>query len=225
MSLREERKQQSHQAILDAALVLNSRGRTFSNISLRELSREVGLVPTAFYRHFKDMQQLGLELLDQVALHLKGVLNQLVEAYLHQVNSDTEASISLFFQAVENNPEPWLFFSAERWGGSEFLRSGIEREMHFLIEDLVHELENLYIEQHIEQPRDLKVLIQVLVDLSLNWAMGWINIQDLSDANLRQIRGAEFKTQTVIQMRLLFRGLLHEQSPSSLAVNEISSEI
>ena len=71
MSIRDERKQQSRQALLDAALRLSTSGRSFSSISLREVAREVGLVPTAFYRHFQDMDHLGQELLDQVALHLK----------------------------------------------------------------------------------------------------------------------------------------------------------
>jgi AcrR family transcriptional regulator len=70
MSIRDERKQQSRQAF-DAALHLSTSGRSFSSISLREVAREVGLVPTAFYRHFQDMDALGQELVDQVALHLK----------------------------------------------------------------------------------------------------------------------------------------------------------
>ncbi|MFA9204327.1 MAG: hypothetical protein ACEQSD_10050, partial [Flavobacteriales bacterium] len=54
MSLRDERKQQTRQALLDAALGLSTAGRSFSIISLREVAREAGLVPTAFYRHFVD---------------------------------------------------------------------------------------------------------------------------------------------------------------------------
>ena len=57
MSLREDRKQQSHQALLDATLALSSQGRAFSTISLREVAHAVGLVPTAFYRHFQDMEK------------------------------------------------------------------------------------------------------------------------------------------------------------------------
>jgi AcrR family transcriptional regulator len=53
------------------SLHLSTSGRSFSSISLREVAREVGLVPTAFYRHFQDMEALGQELVDQVALHLK----------------------------------------------------------------------------------------------------------------------------------------------------------
>ena len=38
MSLREDRKQQSHQALLDATLALSSQGRAFSTISLHEVA-------------------------------------------------------------------------------------------------------------------------------------------------------------------------------------------
>ncbi|WP_351079748.1 TetR family transcriptional regulator, partial [Shewanella sp. CAL98-MNA-CIBAN-0140] len=34
-------------------------GQSFSSISLRQVTREVGVVPTAFYRHFDDMESLG----------------------------------------------------------------------------------------------------------------------------------------------------------------------
>lgn len=119
MSLREDRKQQSHQALLDATLALSSQGRAFSTISLREVAHAVGLVPTAFYRHFQDMEQLGLELLDQVAIHLKGVLNQLGQAYLYQPNTRTKTGIELFFQAVEYHPEPWIFLLQNAGGARQ----------------------------------------------------------------------------------------------------------
>lgn len=217
MSLREERKQKSHQAILDAALRLSSRGRAFSNISLRELSREVELVPTALYRHFKDMQQLGIELLDQTSLHIKSVLNQLGQAYFYQANTRTSTAIELFFQAVESRPEPWLFFISERWGGSDFLRSGIEREVHFLVEDLMHELEKMQSLQQMNAPQDLRGLAQILIDLSLTWAMRWISIQRLPE-DIRHSHREACKAQTIIQMQLLLRGILHWQSSSQRTI-------
>ena len=81
MPTRDERKQQSRQALLEAALQLSTSGRSFSSLSLREVAREVGLVPTAFYRHFQDMNELGLEIVDQVALFLKHILHQLSHDY------------------------------------------------------------------------------------------------------------------------------------------------
>ena len=55
MSIRDERKQQSRQALLDAALALSTSGRSFSSISLREIARHVGFgadcVLSPFSRH------------------------------------------------------------------------------------------------------------------------------------------------------------------------------
>lgn len=209
MPLREDRKQQSHQALLNATLALSSQGRAFSTISLREVANAVGLVPTAFYRHFQDMEQLGLELLDQAAIQLKGVLNQLGQAYLYQPNTRTKTSIELFFQAVESHPEPWIFFIAERWGGSAVLRAGIAREIRFLTEDVMHELAKMQSSQHFQSSQDLQALAQMLLDLALNWAMSWIHLQRQPDPELRRIESRTFKTQCILQLQLLLRGILH----------------
>jgi Transcriptional regulator len=104
MSLREERKQQSRQALLDATLALSSRGHAFSSISLREITHEVGLVPAAFYRHFQNMDQLGLELLDQVSIHLKGVLNQLGPADFSLMSFQPRSNC--FFRQLMHIPKP-----------------------------------------------------------------------------------------------------------------------
>ncbi len=219
MSLREDRKQQSHQALLDATLAFSSQGRAFSTISLREVAHAVGLVPAAFYRHFQDMDQLGLELLDQVAMHIKGVLHQLGQAYLYQPNTRTRTGLELFFQAVGYHPESWIFFVAERWGGSDVLRTGIEREIHFLAEDVMHELAKMQTTRHIQTPQDLQALAQMLIELSLNWAMGWIHLQQQADPELRQVQSNVFKSQSVLQMQLLLRGVLHwYRSPAETAV-------
>ena len=61
---REERKEATRRAIIAAALKL-LQDRSFSSLSLREVTREVGIVPAAFYRHFESMEALGLVLIDE----------------------------------------------------------------------------------------------------------------------------------------------------------------
>src|SRR5512142_2533956 len=61
---REERKQTARRAIVAAALKLLD-DRSFSALSLREVTREAGIVPAAFYRHFESMEALGLVLIDE----------------------------------------------------------------------------------------------------------------------------------------------------------------
>ncbi|MFH7765334.1 TetR family transcriptional regulator [Acinetobacter sp. BSP-28] len=207
MSIRDERKQQSRQALLDAALALSTSGRSFSSISLREIARHVGLVPTAFYRHFQDMNELGLELVDQVALHLKGILHQLGQAYIYQPNTKTKISLDLFFQAVEHHPEPWVFMIAERWGGSEVIRHAIAREINFLIEDLANDLCKMETVQHIRNVSDLQIISNILINLSFTWAMTWMDINREYQAQQRLEQQKQFKLQTITQVHLIFRGI------------------
>ncbi len=215
MSLRDERKQQSRQALLDAALLLSTSGRAFSSMSLREMTRHAGLVPAAFYRHFANMDQLGLELIDQAALHLKGVLHQLGQAYLYQPNAKTKVSLDIFFQAVAHHPEPWIFLISERWGGSAALRLAIDREIQFLIDDLANDLGRVQTMQQIQQAQDRRMLAQFLIQLALDWAMGWIEIRRRIEPGQQAEQRENFKTQALFQVQLLFRGILNWESASA----------
>lgn len=208
MSIRDERKQQSRQALLDAALHLSTSGRSFSSISLREVAREVGLVPTAFYRHFQDMDALGQELVDQVSLHLKSLIHQLGQSYLqHSGTTKTHSSIELFVQAVNHSPQQWQFMISERWGGSEIVRTSIAREIEFLIEDLAIDLSKLANLKHVKGTQELQVLSTILINMSFTWAMTWINLpkQFAGDALLRQQQ--LFIENATTQVRLLLRGI------------------
>ena len=207
MSIRDERKQQSRQALLDAALRLSTSGRSFSSISLREVAREVGLVPTAFYRHFQDMDHLGQELLDQVALHLKTVLHQLGLAYLSQLGSKSQNTLQLFFQAVDQNPEPWIFMISERWGGSKVVRQAIGREIEFLIDDLVNDMRRIESLKHIQDENDLKVLSTILTNLSFTWAMTWISLSRQNSGLALKEQQEQFMQQAATELRFMFRGV------------------
>ena len=206
MSIRDERKQQSRQALLDAALSLSTSGRSFSSISLREVAREVGLVPTAFYRHFQDMDELGKELVDQVALYLKNVLHQLGKGLAHP-EGKTKTSMELFFEAVETSSRQWIFMIAERWGGSEALRRAIAREIDFLNDDLASDLKKFEIVQNFDDENNLKVITNILINLSFTWAMSWINLSRQYSGIELELQKMVLKKQSVTQIRLIFKGI------------------
>lgn len=208
MSIRDERKQQSHQALLDAALTLSTSGRSFSSISLREVAREVGLVPTAFYRHFQDMDELGQELVDQVALYLKNVLHQLGQG-LAQTEANPEISMDLFFEAIDQNPIPWMFMIAERWGGSETVRRSIGREIEYLNIDLAEDLKKFEIVQNFNHADDLKMLSNILINLCFTWAMSWISLGRQYTGMELELQKLVLKKQSITQVKLIFKGIAH----------------
>lgn len=210
MSIRDERKQQSRQALLDAALRLSASGRSFSAISLREITREVGLVPAAFYRHFANIDQLTTELVDQVALLFKGLQHRFSRIYLQHPNTSIIEGLEFFLAAVEKNPEAWLFMTAERWGGSGQLRQAISREIDFLIQDLSQVLSQLdHLRQYtVSDPDECKYLANLLINLSFTWAMTWISTNQYpTDIEQRQEKN-RLRIQFMMQIKLIFRGRL-----------------
>ncbi|AWL30355.1 TetR family transcriptional regulator [Acinetobacter defluvii] len=214
MSIRDERKQQSRQALLDAALSLSTSGRSFASISLREVAREVGLVPTAFYRHFQDMEELGKELVDQVALYLKNVLHQLAQG-LALPEAKTQTTMDLFFEAVEQYPQQWIFMIAERWGGSEAVRHAIEREIHYLNDDLSSNLKKLELFEHFQNENDLRVFTSLLINSSFTWAMSWLSLNRQYAGIELELQKMVFKKQSVTQIRFILRGILNWESTKS----------
>ncbi len=70
---RVERKERTRRAILDAALAL-SEDSSLGALSLRQVAKEVGIVPTAFYRHFDSIEALGLALVDESFASLRAML-------------------------------------------------------------------------------------------------------------------------------------------------------
>src|ERR1700704_3569846 len=70
---RQERKEATRRAIVAAALRLLDE-RSFSALSLREVTRQAGIVPAAFYRHFDSMEALGLVLIDESFRMLRDML-------------------------------------------------------------------------------------------------------------------------------------------------------
>src|ERR1700712_1187872 len=73
---RVERKERTRRAILDAALRLCEHSSLVA-LSLRQVAKEVGIVPTAFYRHFDSIESLGLALVDDSFVSLRAMLRDI----------------------------------------------------------------------------------------------------------------------------------------------------
>ena len=59
---------------IEAAFSQLSAERSFASLSLREVSREAGIAPTSFYRHFRDVDELGLTMVDESGLMLRQLM-------------------------------------------------------------------------------------------------------------------------------------------------------
>ncbi len=140
MSTRAEQKQTTRRAIVDAALKLSAE-RGFTSLSLRGVAREARIAPNSFYRHFSDMDELGLALVDEVGMSLR----QLVREARRRVGrsrkgSVIRASIETFLEFVEKDENLFRLLLGEGSGSTPHFRRAIAKEVQRFADDLAEDL-------------------------------------------------------------------------------------
>lgn len=142
MSTRTNKKQQTRQNLIDAALRLLSQQRSFGSLSLREVAREAGLAPNAFYRHFDDMEDLGLALVDVAGQSLRAVMREARQKLISS-QSAIDASAAALFEHLAREPQLFHMLLREQGTGSESWRRAIRTEIRYFTNELAEDLERL----------------------------------------------------------------------------------
>lgn len=135
---RVERKEVTRRAIIGAALKLLDE-RNFSALSLREVTREVGIVPAGFYRHFESMEALGLVLIDESFRSLREMLRAARTNKLDP-NRMIESTVEILTASVTQQREHWRFIVRERSSGIPILRHAIRAEILLITSELAADL-------------------------------------------------------------------------------------
>jgi len=164
---RQERKQRTRQALLDAALGLLEE-QSFSSLSLRQVTRSAGVVPTAFYRHFDDMEELGLVLIDESFRTLR----EMIRAARTDPGPDEHVirrSVEILVNYVHEHDTHFRFIARERFGGLATLRQEIRVEIRLFSSDLAIDLARFpYLERW--STEDLQLLAGLMVNAMVSIA-------------------------------------------------------
>jgi AcrR family transcriptional regulator len=149
---RSERKAVTHRALLDAALALVGEGRSFSGIALREIARQAGMVPNAFYRHFRNTDELGLELVEEMGITLRRLLRE--ARHVNPAQGDmVRRSVKVYQDYVKANRLQFLFISSERSGGSRILRLAIRNDVTHFTNEMAQGFRTLGLYRELPTPR------------------------------------------------------------------------
>jgi TetR/AcrR family transcriptional regulator, fatty acid biosynthesis regulator len=149
---RSERKAATHKALLNAALTLVGEGRSFSGIALREIARQAGMVPNAFYRHFRNTDELGLELVEEMGITLRRLLREARQVELAQGDM-VRRSVKVYQDYVKANRLQFLFISSERSGGSRVLRLAIRNDVTHFTNEMAQDFRALGLYKDLPTPR------------------------------------------------------------------------
>lgn len=130
---KKEEKERVRAALLRAALRLSA-AHGFASLGLREVSREAGIAPTSFYRHFADMEELGMALIRELCGRVMRGLDERVRA---AVREDLEVVlVDATLQSLSEDPELWRFVISERVGAFGGFRALLRAELAQLAQTL-----------------------------------------------------------------------------------------
>ncbi|GAA2236751.1 TetR family transcriptional regulator [Streptomyces nogalater] len=138
LGIRQAQKQKTRQAFLDAALALLEE-QSLSSLGLREVTRAVGVAPTAFYRHFRSTADLGVALVDEAL----GSLHPMVRTTVSTTGDSAERiarAVELIARHVAEYPAHVRFIARERHGGVQPVREAIRAQLHRFAEEVRAEL-------------------------------------------------------------------------------------
>lgn len=132
----------SREDIVAAALKLLGPNRAVSTLSLREVAREAGIAPNSIYRHFRDLDELAVALIDLAGESLRqiiidarqrataehGVVQGCADAFMERLNADDRLLHILLREG--------------RVGSAQF-KFAVDRQLSFFEEELKQDLVQL----------------------------------------------------------------------------------
>lgn len=196
---RNERKDLTRKSLLQAALNLIGEGRSFTSLGIREIAREAGIVPNAFYRHFRNTDELGLALVEEVGITLRRLLREARQAGISQ-GDVLRRSVQVYQAYVKQNRLQFMFISGERSGGSRLLRLAIRNDINHFTNEMAQDFRLLGVYKDLSTA-SLQMVCGLIVNSMLAVA---IDILDLPAE--QPLLEAEMTENFVKQMRVVLLG-------------------
>jgi AcrR family transcriptional regulator len=190
---RSQQKEKTRRTIIDAAFRLLSQERSYSSLSLREVTREAGIAPTSFYRHFEDMEELGLTMVDEGGVALRQLMRK-ARQRIRGKGSVIEISVETFMEFIHSNPNLFRLLLRERTGNSLSFRKAVSRELQYFVVELSD-----YIEQtQGYSTHEAKIQADAMVILVFNAGAEAIDCKPAERATLTK--------KAIVQLRYVARG-------------------
>ncbi len=206
-----ERRRDTRQGLLDAALLQIEAGESFDALSLRSVARAAGVVPTAFYRHFDSMDELGLALVDESFRTLRAMLREAREDL--QPQDLIRRSVEILVEHVREHRQHFLFVVRVSYTGNVVLRHAVRNEIRLFTSELATDLARFPVLRE-WTTADLQMLAGLLVNTMISTVSAMLDVPVAApDAEAEIAQNAEK------QLRMIMLGVprwhSHPRSRSS----------
>ncbi len=199
-----ERRRDTRQGLLDAALLQIEAGESFDALSLRSVARAAGVVPTAFYRHFESMDELGLALVDESFRTLRAMLREAREDL--QPRDLIRRSVEILVEHVREHRQHFLFVVRVSYTGNVVLRRAVHNEIRLFTSELATDLARFPVLRE-WTTSDLQMLAGLLVNTMISTVSAMLDVPVAApDAEAEIAQNAEK------QLRIIMLGVPHWRS-------------
>jgi AcrR family transcriptional regulator len=201
LGVRQAQKQKTRQSLLEAALSLLE-DQSLSSLGLREVTRAVGVAPTAFYRHFRSTADLGVALVEEALGSLHPMIRTTVSG-TEDSDQRIARAVELIARHVDAYPAHVRFIARERHGGVQSVREAIQEQLARFGQEVKAELAKDP-ESAGWSDDDLLMLANLYVDQMLITASLFLEAQEASQEERERVAQVAER-----QMRLISIGRHH----------------
>ena len=129
----------SREDLIAAALALLGPHRSVSTLSLREVAREAGIAPNSFYRHFRDVDELAVALIEEAGAALRKIIGS---ARLRATDGTNvvRGSIEVFMEQLTSDEKFLHILMREGTAGSDAFKQAVETQLGYFEEELCSDL-------------------------------------------------------------------------------------
>ncbi|CAM2886211.1 HTH-type transcriptional repressor FabR [Acinetobacter celticus] len=185
--------------LFQAALHLIGPQKSIASLSLREVAREAGIAPNSFYRHFKDIDELAIELIDRSGLVLRQILHE-ARLKASKQSSIIRSSVEVFIEQLNVDEGNLSLLLREGYTGSTSYKQAVERQLIFFQQELKEDLITLERLNHSKLSHP-EIVAKGITQLVFNMGAKVI------DMPIEERK--EMAEQTMIMIRMILEGARH----------------
>ena len=185
--------------LFQAALHLIGPQKSIASLSLREVAREAGIAPNSFYRHFKDIDELAIELIDRSGLVLRQILHE-ARLKASKQSSIIRSSVEVFIEQLNVDEGNLSLLLREGYTGSTSYKQAVERQLIFFQQEPKEDLITLERLNHSKLSHP-EIVAKGITQLVFNMGAKVI------DMPIEERK--EMAEQTMIMIRMILEGARH----------------
>ena len=185
--------------LFQAALNLIGPQKSIASLSLREVAREAGIAPNSFYRHFKDIDELAIELIERSGGVLRKILHQ-ARLKASRQSSIIRTSVEVFIEQLNADEGNLSLLLREGYTGSIQYKLAVDKQLNYFQQELQEDLIRLERLNHSKLFHP-EIVAKAITQLVFNMGATVIDMP--------MTERKEIAEQTMIMIRMILEGARH----------------